>query len=126
MRMRRDIQLVMLLVFVLGTFGMNFQITMALMATKVFDKGAGSSGCSARSWPSARSPPPCSRRGARCPPAGAPALAGLTVAAALAAMAPTFSLFALALVPVGLTALTALTTANAMVQSRVAPEMRGG
>ena len=40
-RMRRDIQLVMLLVFVLGTFGMNFQITMALMATKVFDKGAG-------------------------------------------------------------------------------------
>ena len=34
----------MLLVFVLGTFGMNFQITMALMATKVFDKGAGEYG----------------------------------------------------------------------------------
>ena len=33
-----------LLVFVLGTFGMNFQITMALMATKVFDKGAGEFG----------------------------------------------------------------------------------
>jgi len=47
------------------------------------------------------------------------------VAAALAAMAPTYWLFALALVPVGLTALTALTTANAMVQTRVAPEMRG-
>ena len=40
-------------------------------------------------------------------------------------MAPTYWLFALALVPVGLTALTALTTANAMVQTRVAPEMRG-
>ena len=36
--------LVMVLVFVLGTFGMNFQITMALMATKVFDKGAGGYG----------------------------------------------------------------------------------
>ncbi|HET9022696.1 MAG TPA: MFS transporter, partial [Ornithinibacter sp.] len=43
-RQRGDIQLVMLLVFVLGTFGMNFQITMALMATKVFDKGAGEFG----------------------------------------------------------------------------------
>ena len=52
-------------------------------------------------------------------------LAGFTVAAALAAMAPTYWTFALALVPVGLTALTALTTANAMVQTRVAPEMRG-
>ena len=43
-RNRGDLQLVMLLVFVLGTFGMNFQITMALMATKVFDKGAGEFG----------------------------------------------------------------------------------
>jgi MFS family permease len=33
-RGRPDIQLVMLLVFVLGTFGMNFQITTALMATQ--------------------------------------------------------------------------------------------
>ena len=31
--------LVMALVFVLGTFGMNFQITTALMATKEFGKG---------------------------------------------------------------------------------------
>ena len=29
----------MLLVFVLGTFGMNFQVTTALMATQEFDKG---------------------------------------------------------------------------------------
>ena len=39
-RSRPDLMLVMALVFVLGTFGMNFQITTALMATKVFDKGA--------------------------------------------------------------------------------------
>ena len=36
---RPDIQLVMALVFVLGTFGMNFQITTALMATREFGKG---------------------------------------------------------------------------------------
>ena len=51
---RPDLVLIMALVFVLGTFGMNFQLTMALMATKVFDKGPGSTACSARSWPSVR------------------------------------------------------------------------
>ena len=40
-------------------------------------------------------------------------------------LAPTYALFALALVPVGLSALTALTTANAMVQLSVDPAMRG-
>ena len=40
-------------------------------------------------------------------------------------MAPSYPLFALALVPVGLSALTALTTANAMVQLSVDPAMRG-
>ena len=38
-RNRPDIQVVMLLVFVLGTFGMNFQVTTALMATQEFHKG---------------------------------------------------------------------------------------
>ena len=49
------------------------------------------------------------------------ALAGFTVSSGLAALAPTYLLFALALVPVGLSALTALTTANAMVQLSVDP-----
>ncbi len=39
-RSRPDIMLVLLIVFMLGTFGMNFQITNALMATRVFGKGA--------------------------------------------------------------------------------------
>ena len=126
-RMRRDIQLVMLLVFVLGTFGMNFQITMALMATKVFDKGAGEFGLlgSIMAVGSLTAALLSARRKVPRLRVLLLSLAGFTVAAALAAMAPTYWLFALALVPVGLTALTALTTANAMVQTRVAPEMRG-
>ena len=125
-RMRRDIQLVMLLVFVLGTFGMNFQITMALMATKVFDKGAGEFGLlgSIMAVGSLTAALLSARRKVPRLRVLLLSLAGFTVAAALAAMAPTYWLFALALVPVGLTALTALTTANAMVQTRVAPEMR--
>src|SRR3954453_18591902 len=41
---RPDIILIMVLVFVLGTFGMNFQLTTALMATQLFHKGAGEYG----------------------------------------------------------------------------------
>ena len=126
-RDRRDIQLVMLLVFVLGTFGMNFQITMALMATKVFDKGAGEFGLlgSIMAVGSLTAALLSARRQEPRLRVLLLSLVGFTVAAAVAAVAPTFWTFALALVPVGLTALTALTTANAMVQTRVAPEMRG-
>jgi predicted MFS family arabinose efflux permease len=53
------------------------------------------------------------------------ALAGFTVATAVGALAPTYEVFALALVPIGLASLTALTTANAMVQLAVDPQMRG-
>jgi predicted MFS family arabinose efflux permease len=53
------------------------------------------------------------------------ALVGFTASTLLASLAPTYGWFALALVPTGLSALTALTTANAMVQMRVDPAMRG-
>ena len=42
-----------------------------------------------------------------------------------AAMTPTFELFAVALVLVGLTSLSFMTTANAFVQTTVKPAMRG-
>ena len=41
---RPDLVMVMAMVFFVGTFGMNFQITTALMATEVFGKGAGEFG----------------------------------------------------------------------------------
>ena len=43
-RARPDIMLVMAIVFCAGTFGLNFQMTTALMATEVFGKGAGEYG----------------------------------------------------------------------------------
>ena len=36
--------LILAIVFFAGTFGLNFQMTSALMATEVFDKGAGEYG----------------------------------------------------------------------------------
>ena len=43
-RGRPDLVLIMVVVFFVGTFGLNFQMTRALMATEVFDKGAGEYG----------------------------------------------------------------------------------
>jgi MFS family permease len=126
-RSRRDIQLVMLLVFVLGTFGMNFQVTTALMATKEFHKGPEGYGLlgSVMAVGSLTAALLSARRPVARLRTLLLSLVGFTVATALACLAPTYTLFAIALVPTGLAALTALTTANAMVQTRVDPAMRG-
>ncbi|NUO89674.1 MAG: MFS transporter [Dermatophilaceae bacterium] len=124
---RPDLVLIMALVFVLGTFGMNFQVTMALMATKVFDKGPGeygllgsimATGSLAAALLSARRARPRLR-------VLLAALVGFTLSTALLSTAANYVLFAIFLVPTGLSALTALTTANAMVQVSVDPVMRG-
>ena len=124
---RRDIQLVMFLVFVFGTFGMNFQITIALMATTVFGKGATEFGLlgSIVAVGSLTGALMSARRGTARLRTLLLALSGFTVAAALAALAPSYATFAALLVALGFTALTALTTANAMVQTRVDPLVRG-
>jgi MFS family permease len=126
-RGRPDLVLVMVLVFVLGTFGMNFQVTMALMATKVFDKGPGEYGLlgSIMAVGSLTAALLSARRARPRLRVLLTALVGFTVSTALLATAPSYVLFGLYLVPTGLSALTALTTANAMVQVSVDPVMRG-
>jgi MFS family permease len=126
-RGRHDIILIMALVFVLGTFGMNFQMTTALMATAVFHKGAGAYGLLgsimavgslSAALLSARRPHPRLR-------VILVAFAAFSVASATLALAPSYDWFAVLLIPVGLSALTVLTTANSIVQLSVAPAMRG-
>jgi len=126
-RGRPDIVLIMALVFVLGTFGMNFQMTTALMATAVFHKGASAYGLLgsimavgslSAALLSARRPNPRLR-------VLLVAFAAFSVASAGLALAPSYVWFAVLLIPVGLSALTVLTTANSMVQLSVDPAMRG-
>ena len=126
-RSRPDIMLVMGLVFVLGTFGMNFQITTALMATTEFHRGPTEYGLlgSIMAVGSLGGALLAARRKTPRLRILLIALGGFTVSAGLGALAPTYALFALALVPMGLAALTAMTTANAMVQLSVDPQMRG-
>ena len=126
-RGRPDIILIMALVFVLGTFGMNFQMTTALMATATFGKGASeygllgsimAVGSLSAALLSARRPNPRLR-------ILLVAYGAFSLASAAAALAPSYEWFALLLIPVGLAALTVLTTANSMVQLSVDPMMRG-
>ena len=126
-RGRPDIMLVLVLIFVLGTFGMNFQITIALMATQVFGRGAEDYGLlgSIMAVGSLTGALLAARRGAPRLRILLLALVGFTIAASVAALAPTYWTFAAALAACGLASLTTMTTANAMVQMRVSPEMRG-
>ena len=126
-RNRPDLKMVMLLVFVLGTFGMNFQVTTALMATQEFDKGPTEYGIlgSIMAIGSLTAALLSARRGEPRLRVLLIALVGFTISTTAASLAPTYELFAIALVPVGLSALTALTTANAMVQLRTDPLVRG-
>ena len=126
-RGRPDLQVVMVLVFVLGTFGLNFQLTTALMATRAFGKGPTEFGLlgSVMAIGSLSAALLSARRARPRLRVLLVALAGFTVASGLAALAPTYEWFAVALVPCGLAALTALTTANALVQLSVDPSVRG-
>ncbi|MDP9445373.1 MAG: MFS transporter [Actinomycetota bacterium] len=126
-RSRPDIMLILAIVFTAGTFGLNFQMTMALMATDVYGKGAGEYGVLGSimavgsltgSLLAARRVQPRQRL-----------VIGAAVAFALveivAGLMPTYLTFALILPLCGLTALTMITAANAFVQLSVAPYVRG-
>jgi MFS family permease len=127
LRHRPDLVLILVIVGVIGTFGLNFQLTTALMARLEFDQGAQAYGLlgSIMAIGSLGGALLAARR-------EHPSL-GLVVKSALAfglfttvaALMPTYQTFAIALIPVGLSSLTLMTTANAAVQLGTEPGMRG-
>ncbi|GAB46970.1 putative major facilitator superfamily transporter [Mobilicoccus pelagius NBRC 104925] len=119
--------LIFVIVFVHGTFAMNFQMTTALMATEVFGKGPGEFGLlgSVMAIGSLAAALVAARRDRPRLRTVVGGLALFVVADAAAALAPGYVAFAILLVPVGVTAMTILPTANSMVQLAVEPEMRG-
>jgi len=124
---RPDILAVMVTIFLIGTFGLNFAVFLAAMAGPVFGQGSEvfgvlnsvlAVGTVAGALLSAR------RRRARLRYVyGGSAVFGLACLGA--ATAPSLPLFALWLVPCGLSSLTIMTTANAYVQTTTSPVMRG-
>jgi MFS family permease len=126
-RRRPDLMLVLAIMFFVGTFGLNFQMTMALMATGAFGQGPREFGLlgSILAIGSLVGSLLAARR--RTPRrqliVGAAIAFGLLEM--LAAMSPTYWIFAVSLLPLGVTALTVVTTANAYVQTSVDAQMRG-
>lgn len=126
-RQRPDLLMIMVLVFLVGTFGLNFQITNALMATTVFHVGPGeygvlgsvmAIGTLAAALLAAR------RKKMRMIYIVGGAMAfGATVA--VAALMPSYIWYAAALVPVGLASLTFMNACNTTVQLTTDPTMRG-
>jgi MFS family permease len=126
-RGRPDIVLILVIVGMIGTFGFNFQMTTALMATETFGKGASEYGLlgSIMAIGSLTGALLAARRDRPRLRLVIGAAIAFGVFATIACLMPTYTLFAIALVPVGVSSLTLMTAANATVQLSVAPEMRG-
>jgi len=119
--------LILVLVFFAGTFGMNFQITSALMATEVYGKGAGEYGVlgSAVAVGSLLAALLAARRVRIRLRLLLLAGTGFGVALLVAATLPTYLSFALFAPVIGLCTLTMLNSANATIQLSAPPELRG-
>ena len=126
-RGRSDIVLMMAIVGVVGTFAFNFQMTTALMATSTFNKGASEFGLlgSVMAVGSLSGALFAARRERPRVRLVVGATFAFGLFTSLAAVMPTYATFALMLVPVGVSALTLITTAMAIVQLSVDPQMRG-
>ena len=126
-RRRPDLMLIMAMVGMVGTFGLNFQMTTALMATQVFDKGAGEYGLlgSVMAIGSLTGALLAARRTKPTLRLLVLATMAFGFACVTASLMPTYLTFAVALVPTGLAALTVMTAANTMVQLTTDTEMRG-
>jgi len=127
-RGRGDILLVMCVVFFVGTFGMNFQMTSALMAQQQFHKGAQEYGIlgTIMAVGSLAGALLAARR--RTAPRGRFIVQMAVVFGIIeivAGLMPTYWSFAAVLPILGLAALTTLTASNASIQLGVDPELRG-
>lgn len=124
---RPDLVLTMAVAFFLGAFGMNFQITSALMATEVFGYGAGEFGLlgSVLAVGSLAGALLAARR--RSPRLKVIVVAALAFSAVQlgSGLMPTYWMYAAVLPLLGITLLTTITTVNAYVQLTIDPMVRG-
>jgi len=125
---RPDIYVVMLIVFFMGTFGLNFQIFNALMATKEFGKGPASYGLlgtfiAIGSFSGAIASARLERfRKTRFVILGSGAF---SITIIVLSFMPTYTSYAIFLPFCGVTALTTMITANSIVQVNSDQAIRG-
>jgi MFS family permease len=126
-RSRRDLTLVLVIAFFVGTFGLNFQLTIASMVTGTFGLGAAAFGAASTvlAVGSLAGSLAAARRGA--PRIRLVVLAALAFGAAgvTAALMPSYLTFLIALPLVGVGALTLINAAQSYLQLNSDPAMRG-
>ncbi|MFC5502426.1 MFS transporter [Lysinimonas soli] len=126
-RGRPDLMVLFLMVFLMGTLGLNFPIFASTMASTTFHQGAGEFGILSSAFAvgsvvgallAARREKPRFRT------VGLSG-AGFGFALIAAALMPSYLSFGLVLPLVGITSITMLNNANAYVQTTTPPELRG-
>jgi MFS family permease len=124
---RPDLKAILLMLFMIGTFGLNFPIFISTMSVRVFHGGADLYGLlsSIMAIGSVTGALLAARR-------EKPRIALLLIAAAIfgfgcafAAIMPNYWLFGLALMTIGVASQTFTTSSNTLVQLSTAPAMRG-
>ena len=126
-RKRSDLVAVLVMLFVVGTFGLNFPIFIATMAVDTFAKGAGQFGLltSIMAIGSVAGALLAARRARPKMSILVTGAALFGVGTGLAAIAPSYATFALVLVGVGVSAQTFTTTTNTYIQATTEASMRG-
>ena len=126
-RSRPDLLLLFTCVFCLGAFGMNFQVTSALMATETFGRGAGEFGILGSILAIGSLAGALMAAGRQRPRLRFVVGAGLifSLAQITSGLMPTYLSYAAVLPLVGMSVLTTATTANALIQMTSAPSIRG-
>lgn len=126
-RARPDLLLILGVMFFVGTFGLNFQLTSALMATEVYGKGAGEYGVlgSTMALGSIVGSLVAARRVTVRLRLVLLAAVAFGVAEILIGLMPTYASFAVMTPLIGITAMTTITAANATMQLSVPAALRG-
>ncbi|MFI9358479.1 MFS transporter [Streptomyces lydicus] len=127
-RRTRALRRTLLLTAVIGTFGLNFQVTVSLMAATEFHTGAAAFGALSSAYAAGSLLGALRGAGRRRPPSlrllvGWAATFGLLEA--VTGVMPTPLACAVVLVPTGAAAVLVTTMANTLVQLTTAPDMRG-
>jgi MFS family permease len=127
-RSRADLLLPITLIAVVGTFGLNFQVTISLMAVTVFHSGANAFGYLSAAYAGASLLGALFAARQRNAPTARRLVTATVVFGLLEAMLgvmPTYGVFLVMLVPTGIASVIMLTTANSATQLSADPRMRG-
>ncbi|SFU34196.1 MFS transporter [Pseudomonas sp. OV546] len=124
---RPDLKAILLMLFLIGTFGMNFPIFISTMAVRVFDTDARGYGLLSSTLAIGTIAGALIAAGRERPQfrslLNGAAIFG--IGCTLAALAPNYWLFAVALVIIGVGAMTFSNTTNSLMQLTTEPAMRG-